>query len=166
MTDNAPRTIIGTFESREDAVRAIDALHRANFGPDGVGVASRDGVPEGIGVGMVAGGGMGALAGIALGSAAVTPVGPIVAGGILAGILGSTVLGASVGGLIGGLVGLGVPEEEARLYEGELKAGRTIVAVRADGRSAEARALLHRCGAFNLRDDSDPLPAGSVTHLP
>jgi uncharacterized protein (TIGR02271 family) len=55
-----------------------------------------------------------------------------------------------VGGLIGALVGAGVPEEEAGYYEGEFKAGRTIVTVTADGREDEARSILRHFGAYDV----------------
>jgi hypothetical protein len=54
---------------------------------------------------------------------------------------------AAVGGALGTLVGLGVPEHEARYYEPELHAGRTLVSVRAPGRYEEASAILRRHGA-------------------
>ena len=45
-------------------------------------------------------------------------------------------------------------EAEARLYEDEaLKAGRTVVMVRADGRAAEAASILRAYGAYNLREE-------------
>jgi hypothetical protein len=45
---------------------------------------------------------------------------------------------------MGALLGLGIPEEEARQYEGHLRAGRTLVAVQAPARCGEALAILRR----------------------
>jgi uncharacterized protein (TIGR02271 family) len=43
-----------------------------------------------------------------------------------------------------------VPKEEAEYYEGEVKSGRTLVAVRADGRYSEAQRLLRQHGAYDI----------------
>jgi uncharacterized protein (TIGR02271 family) len=43
---------------------------------------------------------------------------------------------------------MGVPEEEADHYNREFEAGRTIVTVKADGRSDEARTILQRYGVL------------------
>jgi len=40
-TDRA--TIVGAFEHRRDAERAIEDLHRAGFRDDQIGIAARDG---------------------------------------------------------------------------------------------------------------------------
>jgi hypothetical protein len=45
-------------------------------------------------------------------------------------------------------VGLGIPEEEASQYESELRAGRFLVTVHANGRYEEAVAILRRHGAM------------------
>jgi hypothetical protein len=44
--------------------------------------------------------------------------------------------------VLGALIGLGVPENEAREYETEFTIGRIIVTVRAGSRYAEAAAIL------------------------
>lgn len=62
----------------------------------------------------------------------------IVAGGTLMALLASAGTGAGVATVIGALVGLGIPEDEAAYYEGEVKGGRTLVTVQADGRQDEA----------------------------
>jgi hypothetical protein len=45
------------------------------------------------------------------------------------------------------LAGLGVPEDEARHYDEEVRAGRFIVTVRHDGRRSDAWSVLSRHGA-------------------
>jgi hypothetical protein len=45
---------------------------------------------------------------------------------------------------------LGIPEEEARFYEGEFHLGRTLVTVQAPGRYEEARDILRRHGAYDV----------------
>jgi uncharacterized protein (TIGR02271 family) len=66
-------------------------------------------------------------------------------------VLASAAGGAAVAGIVGALIGLGIPEEEARYYEGEVKAGRTLVTVKADNRYAEAEAILRRYGAYDMQ---------------
>ncbi len=61
-------------------------------------------------------------------------VGPILASGILGTALAGAALGASTGAVVGGLlrtlIDLGIPEEEARYYNDQIKAGRIIVMAR------------------------------------
>jgi hypothetical protein len=59
-------------------------------------------------------------------------------------VLGGAAAGATAGGVLGALLGLGIPEEQARQYEQEFLAGRTVVVVQAAGRAAEALAILRR----------------------
>src|SRR5215203_3930352 len=40
--------------------------------------------------------------------------------------------GATTGGIVGGLVGMGIPEIEAKRYEGKLKEGNYLIAVHAE----------------------------------
>jgi len=71
-------------------------------------------------------------------------IGPVIAGGTLAAILASAATGAAAAGLAGALIGLGIPEEEADYYEGEVGSGRTVVTVKAGDRYDEARQVLQR----------------------
>jgi hypothetical protein len=95
--------------------------------------------------GAVLGGVLGGILGVAI--AGMMPgVGAVILGAMLASI-GS---GALVGGLVGTLVGLGIPEEEARLYQQEFEAGRPIVTVQAGDRYSEAVAILSSHGALDV----------------
>jgi hypothetical protein len=55
-----------------------------------------------------------------------------------------------VGAIAGALVAMGLPEEEARYYEQEVRGGRTLVAVKAGARAAQADDLLRQSGAYNV----------------
>ena len=44
-------------------------------------------------------------------------------------LLSNAAAGAAVAGLAGALIGYGIPEDEAKYYQGEFEAGRTIVTV-------------------------------------
>lgn len=61
-------------------------------------------------------------------------------------------LGASVGGLAGGLIGIGIPEYEAKRYEGHLEKGGILVAVHCEDNDAVSRAqdLMQTGGATDI----------------
>ena len=51
---------------------------------------------------------------------------------------------------------MGVPEEHAKYYEGEAKAGKTLVTVRADGRYDDAQRILRDHGAYDVESRHKP----------
>jgi hypothetical protein len=51
-------------------------------------------------------------------------------------------VGAGIGAAVSVLIGLGIPEQEARYYAGQLKAGATLVTVKAEGRCDNAWSIL------------------------
>jgi hypothetical protein len=73
--------------------------------------------------------------------------------GVLASVLGFGAAGVATGGILGAMVGLGISEEEARVYEEEFSAGRAIVTVHAGQRVPEARRILGRHGAHDVQTD-------------
>lgn len=142
--------LIATFANRELADRYVKQLKRAGFKDDEIGVLSPHAPPEETPVeddalaGAITGGVVGAMAG-AIVPGLIPGIGPILATGILASVLGGAAAGATAGGVLGALIGLGVSQEQAQHYEQEFLAGRTIVAVQAQGRGGEAVAILRRC---------------------
>ena len=54
---------------------------------------------------------------------AIPGVGPFIAAGPLMAMLGGIGVGSAIGGLTGALIGLGIPEYEAKRYEGRIKRG-------------------------------------------
>ena len=52
-----------------------------------------------------------------------------------------------------------MPEDEAQYYEGEFRAGRTLVTVKSDTRFDEASAILRRYGAYDIQDHRTGLGA-------
>ena len=152
--------VVGVFEDQTAAQRAVQELKNAGFAEDQIGVVARYEEPpdtgseieEGTVVGMAAGAGIGALWALAIAVGTAIPgVGPIITGGILTAILTGAGGGLVIGGIVGALVGLGIPEHEARFYEQEVHAGRTVVSVRAPGRYEEAHDILHRHGAYDMK---------------
>jgi hypothetical protein len=71
----------------------------------------------------------------------------VVVGGTLA-ILGSAAAAGAMAARLGGaLKGLGVTENDAKFYESELKAGRTIITVQG-ANSEDAQQILRAHGAY------------------
>jgi hypothetical protein len=68
-----------------------------------------------------------------------------------------------VGGIVGALVGMGIPEYEAKRYEGAVKGGGTLLSVHCDTTEqiAVAKQALVDTGA---RDIASTTEAGSVHH--
>ncbi len=84
----------------------------------------------GVGAGGVLGGTLGLLAGI--GALAIPGLGPFIAAGPILAALSGAAAGAAVGGVAGALVGFGIPEYEAKVYEGKIKSGNLLIAVHTD----------------------------------
>jgi len=180
MTMTERSTVVGVFQEREQAREAIEALKDAGFAPDAISILSPDkqatqdmaeetGTHAGAGAatGAVAGGILGGLGGwlLGIGALAIPGIGPFIAAGAFATALGGAAIGAGVGAIAGALTGMGVPKEEADYYEGEVKSGRTLVAVRVDGRYAEAQRLLREHGAYDI-ESRDAASAAGTTGRP
>jgi hypothetical protein len=58
-------------------------------------------------------------------------------------------VGAAVGGLSGALIGLGIPEYEAKQYEGKISQGNILISVHSEDRDEVKRAkeIFERAGA-------------------
>ncbi len=149
---------VGVFTDDAAARRAIDELKRAGFSDEEIGFLARtrsagtnDDVIGDAATGAAGGGVLGGLLGAA--AALLIPgVGPALAGGILAATIGGAALGAAAGGIIASLTSMGVLENDARFYQKELEAGRTIVTVKAPSGYADALEIMRRNGATTARD--------------
>lgn len=175
MATDHRNTIVRVFDNQEQARQAIAELKRAGFTDSEIGVVARDketreSVGEGTDTHVGAGAAAGAAAGLGLGAlwgagilAGVVPgIGPAIAGGTLGVLLSSAATGAAAAGVAGALIGLGIPDEEARYYEEEFKQGRILVTVKAPARRDEARDILHRSGGYDLYTGG-PVGAGART---
>src|SRR5687767_11889747 len=163
-------TYVGLFDDRAAAERTTAELRSAGFKDDDFGYAWRDesGVHkegdtksgEMAAEGAMTGAALGGLIGAA--TAALIPgVGPIFAGGILASTLTGAAVGTAAGGISGALVGMGIPDEEAKYYDSEFKQGRTLMTVKSSDRYDEAGDTIRRGGGWdwdtrNERKTSDP----------
>ena len=140
-------------EAQADAV--VGKLRSAGFSDNDISVlfpdkgSTRDfahkkatKMPEGATVGAstggVVGGTIGLLAGI--GALAIPGLGPFIAAGPIMAALSGGAIGAGVGGLTGALVGLGIPEYEAKRYEGKVKEGGILISVHSESNDETNRA--------------------------
>jgi hypothetical protein len=134
-------------KSEEQAVLIVNQLRAAGFSNNDVSVllpdraGSRDfaheqhtKAPEGAAAGAVAGGVAAGVLGwlVGIGSLAIPGVGPLIAAGPIMAALGGVAAGGAMGGLAGALVGFGIPEYEAKQYEGKLKSGNILISVHAE----------------------------------
>jgi hypothetical protein len=160
--------VVGVFPDRGRAESAIDELWHAGFHKDQIGIViPGHGVHEattatesleekaagGATTGAITGGAIGAVLGAVV--IAVAPgIGPVIAGGMLAGIAASVVggaaAGAAVGTFLGPFIALGISEEDARRYQGELAAGRTVLVVQPRERAREAITILSEHGPLEV----------------
>ena len=138
------KKVVGVFHSQEEAISAIEGLKRQGYTSYEISVLAKDDekvevvsdetgtkAPEGFAGGMTAGGILGGTAGLLASAGLITipGIGPILAAGPIAATLTGVAVGASAGGLLGGLIGLGIPEEEAKLYDTYIREGRILVLV-------------------------------------
>jgi hypothetical protein len=112
-------------------------------------------------VGATAGGALfGALALLAgAGALAIPGVGPLIAAGPLVAGLAGLGLGGAVGGLGGALVGMGLPEDEAKRYLNQIGAGHTLLVVHCDTLVdvLKAKDILVAAGAADVSASSEPV---------
>jgi uncharacterized membrane protein len=154
------KTIIGVFDNPAEARRAVETLRDGPLMLDDVSVISKasEAVADSTGdVSAGEGAAVGAVWGGLVGLAAllIPGVGPFIAGGALFAALTGAVTGAVVGGISAALIDFsGIPEHEARGYEDEVYAGKTLVAVKArDEDAAEVHSILTSSGANRVRGD-------------
>ncbi|MEO7099512.1 MAG: DUF3341 domain-containing protein [Luteolibacter sp.] len=120
-----------------------------------------EGAVTGATTGGVLGGALGLLAGI--GALAIPGVGPLIAAGPLLAALSGMAAGAAVGGITGALIGMGVPELEAKRYENRIAEGNILISVHArDGDEVDrAKKILTDAGAEDISvaslDEAKPI---------
>lgn len=147
--------VFAIFPDQLTAEDAVEALKEAGFHntdisalfPDNQGTKdfahekhtkAPEGAVTGGASGAVIGGALGWLVGI--GAFAVPGVGPFIAAGPIMGMLGGIGLGGAVGGLAGALIGAGIPEYEAKRYEGRIQRGGILLSVHCEDEDWERRA--------------------------
>ena len=159
--------VFGLYPDQITAENAVDNLKDTGFRSTDISVLFPDNqgardfahekhtkAPEGAvtggSSGAVIGGALGWLAGI--GALAIPGIGPFVAAGPLMGMLGGIGVGTAIGGLAGALIGLGMPEYEAKRYEGRIRRGCILLSVHCDDSEWARRAknILHETGGEDV----------------
>ncbi|HEY9679288.1 MAG TPA: hypothetical protein V6C76_14875 [Drouetiella sp.] len=137
-------SVAGIVHTRVEAESLADSLVNSGFAVDEVSVLFPDKgagkdfahdnstkAPEGATAGASTGGLLGGALGLAagVGALAIPGVGPLIAAGPIMAALSGAAVGAAVGGIGGALIGMGIPEYEAKMYEGKIRDGNFLVAV-------------------------------------
>lgn len=106
-------------------------------------------LPEGATTGAVTGGVLGAIIGglTLLGSLSVPGLGLLAAGPIVGALTGGAI-GTAAGGVLGSLVGMGIPEHEAKVYADELQRENQVLvfAQVPDNQADDVRKLFEQFG--------------------
>lgn len=160
------KTVIGSFDSVDEANRALRDLRTAGFLESDINLVANN-VQRGISkeprlttasehpaaTGAAAGGALGGAAGLAasLMGLAIPGIGPILAAGPIVAALAGAGAGAVAGGLIGGLTELGIEKSHAEIYAEAVRRGGSLVTVRTDeSREDEVTRILRDAGAIDV----------------
>jgi hypothetical protein len=159
--------VFGIYPSELNAAEGVDQLKAAGFRNTDVSILfsenagnkdfahekntkAPEGAIAGAGSGAVLGGALGWLAGI--GALAIPGLGPFVAAGPIMGLLSGVGVGGAVGGVTGALIGAGMPEYEAKRYEGRIRKGGVLLSVHCDNSEwqKKAKTVLENTGALDI----------------
>lgn len=182
--DHKGRTsVFGLYKTRAAVDNAVDQLKSNQFRNSDISVLMPDpqtsqnfahekstkapeGAATGATTGVVMGGALGWLVGA--GALAIPGIGPFVAAGpILAAIAGAGI-GGTVGGVAGALIGLGIPEYEAKRYETSIKEGGILLSVHVDDSdwALKAKRILEVTGAEDIASSREKNAELSSTPSP
>ena len=157
----------GIYTNRTGVENAVDALKNAGYRNSDISVLfpqnagtkdfahekntkAPEGATAGVTGGAVLRGALGWLAGI--GALAIPGLGPFIAAGPIMAALAGAGVGGAVGGIAGALIGMGIPEYEAKRYEGRVKDGGILLSVHCDDSTwtKKAKEILERTGAEDV----------------
>jgi hypothetical protein len=135
------KTIFCTAADETQADSIIEKLHAAEFSshsisilaldPDRGGLAGETSEPNPVTVGAgLFGGQAGQLGGVA--AVMIPGAGPFIAAGPIIALVGATTHGIQ-SGLIQALMALGIPEPQAKVYEGKISEGNVLISVNTNG---------------------------------
>src|ERR1700682_4074511 len=136
--------VFGIYPTQSSADHAIDTLTKAGFpisdisvlvpetlGNKDMGTEKATKAPEGATAGATSGAVLGGALGLLarIGALAIPGIGPLIAAGPIMATLAGMGVGGAVGGVTGALIGMGIPEFEAKRYEGHLQKGGILLSV-------------------------------------
>lgn len=149
------KAVFGIYATANIAENAVDQLLAMGFSNSDISVLLPDdesarnfahekstkapeGATAGAATGGVIGGALGLLAGF--GAIAIPGIGPLIAAGPIVAALAGLGAGGTVGGIVGALAGMGIPEYEAKRFEGAVRNGGTLLSVHCDTSQEISRA--------------------------
>ncbi|MFZ0421146.1 MAG: quinol:electron acceptor oxidoreductase subunit ActD [Candidatus Sulfotelmatobacter sp.] len=175
--------VFGIYPEYASVENGVDALKAAGFRntdisvlfPENVGTKdfahktetkAPEGTAAGATTGAIIGGGLGWLAGI--GALAIPGLGPFIAAGPIMAALAGVGAGGVVGGITGALIGMGIPEYEAKRYEGRVKDGGILLSVHSDNSewTKRAKEILEHTGAQDVSSTGEASADFSKTDKP
>lgn len=178
-------SVFAIFRDENEVGVAVDKLKAAGFRNTDISVLMADnkgnkdfahqkdtkapeGAATGASTGAVIGGVLGWLAGI--GTLAIPGVGPLIAAGPIMAALAGAGIGGTAGGLLGALAGMGIPEYEAKRFEGMIKEGRALISVHCDQQEwvGKAKEILEQAGGQDVasRNEASATVEGTESDKP
>ena len=175
--------VFGLYSSRSKADSAVTMFQNAGYRATDISMLASEnignkdlaiqknskgaeGAATGAVSGAVIGGAMGWLAGI--GALTIPGIGPFIAAGPIMAALAGLGAGGTVGGIGGALVGLGIPEYEAKRYEGRIRDGGTLLSIHCDSSewTSRAKKMMQITGAQNISSTSEASADFAATERP
>ena len=125
-----------------------------------------EGATTGATTGAIVGGVLGWLAGI--GALAIPGIGPLIAAGPIVALLAGVGAVGTAGGIVGTLIGLGIPEYEAKRFEGRVRNGGILLSVHCDNSDwvKRAKKILDETGAEDVASSSEAHADYATTERP
>lgn len=160
-TETEAQGITKTLRDKGFASNDISVLFPDRSGTRNFAHEQHTKAPEGAVAGAGTGGAIGgALVWvIGIGALAIPGVGPFIAAGPIMALLAGAAVGATVGGITGALIGMGIPEIEAKRYEGRIKEGKILISVQA-GNASEietAKRIFREANAQDISSTGESL---------
>ena len=166
------KVVFGIYKTRGAVERAVEALRADGFRTTDISVLLPDSqgsqelanvktskAPEGAATGVVTGGVIGGTLGVlaGIGALAIPGIGPFIAAGPIMAALAGAGVGGAVGGISGALIGYGVPEYEAKRYEGYVRKGGILLSVHTEDAEwlKRAKNCLESTGAEDVASASE-----------
>ena len=175
--------VFGIYQHQAGAEAAVDTLRAAGFRNTDISVLFPDNegtkdlaiekatkAPEGAATGGISGGiiggALGWLAGI--GALAIPGVGAFIAAGPIVAVLSGIGVGGALGGFIGALTGFGIPEYEAKRFEGRIRRGGILLSVHCDNSDwvKRAKSVLEQTGAEDISSAGEASADFAVSDRP
>jgi hypothetical protein len=177
------KAVFCILRTEVQASRVVGALKGSGFSNNDISVVMADKsgardfaienqtkTPEGAAVGASTGAAIGGVLGwlTGTGAFAIPGLGPFIAAGPILAALSGVAVGGTLGGIAGALVGMGIPEFEARRYEGKVNSGNMLLSVHTEDAEEVARAqqIFETEGAEDIQTSNEAALETSTHYQP